>query len=420
MRIELFRSWREVAVFTLFALVLLGFTLFIEYKNYKEFIRFDTAIVEATPILYYTKTKNDRSYQVLKLQTNDGLTFYTTKKKPIRSLDGKLLKLKVYINEISFKEYLSQFYMNSKVLAVTQDKSRRAVVDALIADAHKNKSIGQIYQALYTNKSVSKEMQTAFSNLGVSHIVAISGFHLSILSALVYFLFRPLYGFFQSRYFPYRNANIDLFFVVMAVLFAYTAFLGYPPSLVRSLGMFVVGFVLYDRGVEVFSMQTLFVAVVLLVALFPKVAFSLGFWLSALGVFYIFLFLIHFSRWRTVWIVLGLAVFVYLFMLPVSLFLFGNFSIYHPYSIPLALLFTPFYPLSIVLHFIGYGDFFDYFLLWLMELGRGGVKVEFAWYFFLSHLLLSLVAIKSKIAMYALILASGAIFIYALALSLAP
>ncbi len=414
MQVELFRSWREVALFALFALVLLGFTLFIEYKNYKEFIRFDSATIEATPILHYTKTKNNRSYQVLKLKTSDGLTFYTTQKKPVRLLDGKLLKLKVYINEITFKEYLSQFYMNSKVLAVTQDESCRAVVDAMIADAHNDERVGQIYQALYTNKSVSKEIQTAFSNLGVSHIVAISGFHLSILSALVYFLFRPFYSFFQRRYFPYRNANIDLFFVVMAVLFAYTAFLGYPPSLVRSLGMFVVGFVLYDRGVKVISMQTLFVALVLLVALFPRVAFSLGFWLSALGVFYIFLFLIHFSKWRTVWIVLGLAVFVYLFMLPVSLFLFGNFSIYHPYSIPLALLFTPFYPLSIVLHLLGYGDFFDYFLLWLMDLGESGVKVEFVWYFFAAHLLLSLIAIKSRVAIYALVIASIAVFVYAM------
>jgi competence protein ComEC len=161
-------------------------------------------------------------------------------------------------------------------------------------------------------------------------------------------------------------------------------------------------------------MKTLFVALVLLVALFPRVAFSLGFWLSALGVFYIFLFLIHFSRWRTVWIVLGLAVFVYLFMLPVSLFLFGNFSVYHPYSIPLALLFTPFYPLSILLHLAGYGDFFDYFLLWLMDLGESGVKVEFVWYFFAAHLLLSLIAIKSRVAIYALVIASIAVFVYAM------
>ena len=59
--------------------------------------------------------------------------------------------------------------------------------------------------------------------------------------------------------------------------------------------MLLVGFILYDRGIEIISMQTLFVSVVLLIVFFPRLFFALGFWLSVAGVFYIFLFLLYFK-----------------------------------------------------------------------------------------------------------------------------
>ena len=191
-------------------------------------------------------------------------------------------------------------------------------------------------------------------------------------------------------------------------------FLDSPPSLVRSFGMFVVGFILYDRGLEIFSMQTLLITILLLLAFFPRLYFSLGFWLSAGGVFYIFLFLIHFKNLNLFLQMLGISVLVYLYMLPVALYIFQNFSIYHPFSILLSILFTPFYPLSILLHITGFGDFFDTFLAWLMMLGENGAKVNLNFYLFVIHVTLSFAAIWNRAAMWALTLFSSSIFIYAM------
>ncbi len=178
--------------------------------------------------------------------------------------------------------------------------------------------------------------------------------------------------------------------------------------------MFVIGFYLYDRGIKIISMQTLFVTIILLLAFFPRLAFSLGFWLSAGGVFYIFLFLIHFKNLNIFWQMVGVSVLVYLYMIPVALYIFQNFSIYHPFSVILSMLFTPFYPLSILAHLVGFGDFSDPFLLWLMALGEDGAKVELHLWLFLLHVMLSFAAIYSKGAMWGLTLFSGSIFIYAI------
>lgn len=413
-KVSLFNRKRDFFIFISASALILLVSLFLEYQNYQKFTRFDSALVEATVLKQYTKSKNNRTYQVLKLKSEDGLTFYTTAKKSLQDLKDKKLTLEIWSSNLDFQGYLTDFYAKSKIINIKENTSAKQKLDSYISSSHENKNVSNVYQALYTNAPVEEDIQNKFSNLGVSHIVAISGFHLGILSALLYFLLRSIYRIVQQRFFPYRNSKIDLFIIVVSVLFAYMLFLDSPPSLVRSFGMFVVGFILYDRGIEIFSMQTLFVTILLLLAFFPRLAFSLGFWLSAGGVFYIFLFLIHFKNLNLFWQIVGISVLVYLFMLPVSLFIFQNFSIYHPFSIVLAILFTPFYPLSIFLHLIGFGDFFDAFFEWLLVLGEDGVKVELNLYLFLLHAALSFVAIWSRNGMWALTLFSSSIFIYAI------
>jgi competence protein ComEC len=178
--------------------------------------------------------------------------------------------------------------------------------------------------------------------------------------------------------------------------------------------MLIVGFFLYERGIEVISMQTLFITILLLLAFFPRLFFSLGFWLSSSGVFYIFLFFIYFKNLSKAWQFLLLPIWVYLLMLPYSLAIFENFSSLHPLSIIWTTLFTLFYPLSIFAHLVGYGSIFDSSLLWLLDLGRTGEVVGIGIYTFLLYLLLSLGAIFYKKVMWSLLLFSCAIFIYSI------
>ena len=66
--------------------------------------------------------------------------------------------------------------------------------------------------------------------------------------------------------------------------------------------MLIIGFILHDRGFKIISMQTLFLTMAILIAFFPRLAFSIGFYLSIFGVFYIFLFLLHYENFTDFWV----------------------------------------------------------------------------------------------------------------------
>lgn len=413
-RVSLFNKKRDFFLFIFASAIILSVSLFIEYRNFLEFNRFDSALVEATVLKQYTKSKNKRTYQVLKLKSSEGLTFYTTAKKSLQDVKTKRLKLEIWPKDLNFQGYMTTFYANSKIEDINESLTLKNDLNAHISASHEDKNIANIYQALYTATPLERDLQSTFSNLGVSHLLAISGFHLGVLSALLYFFLRPVYSFAQNRYFPYRNSKLDIFLVVAVTLFIYMLFLDSPPSLIRAFGMLVVGFVLYDRGIKIVSTQTLFLTVLLILSFFPRLFFSLGFWLSASGVFYIFLFLIHFKHLSKIWQFTLLPLWVYILMLPFSLAIFENFSVYHPLSIIWTTLFTLFYPLSIFLHLINFGDLFDAPLLWLIEMGREGALVSLNLYLFYFYLMLSLGAVFLRPLMWALLLFGCSIFIYAI------
>jgi len=416
-RVELLRSKRDyIYLFSLFAL-LLFFSLSYEYYNYKQLTRFDSQLIRATVLKQYTKTNvnpkgEKKSYQVLKLKSSDGFTFYSIAPKNLPNYKGKDLKLEIWAGKISFISYLKGFFAFSKILQINNNPTLKEYITTLIDNAHADRNIAAIYQALFLAKQLPYHLQQIFSTLGISHLIAISGFHLGVLSTLLFFLIKYPYKLLQNSYFPYRSAKRDLFSIISIILLSYMLFLDTPPSLLRSFVMLLIGFILYDKGVKIISMQTLLMTVLLLLALFPRLIFSVGFFLSLSGVFYIFLFLIYFQNKSKLWQFILLPLWVYFMMLPYSLTLFGNFSIYHPFSIFLTSLFTLFYPLSIFLHVIGFGDLLDGVLKSLIQINPHVVKITLPSTLLLTEILLSLLAIIKKEAFYLLLILDFSIFIY--------
>ena len=418
-RVSLFSSKRELLLALYFLLFILCYTLLIEYQNYKNFIRFDSVATKAIILKQYPKTritKNNKTknYQVLKLQSNDGYTFYTTAKPSFPPSLGKQVELLLFPKEIDFYSFMSIFFASSSIKHREEKSTIKQLLNDAISSAHESEDAISVYQALYSATTLNNKLQTTFSNLGVSHLLAISGFHLGILSALLYLLFSRPYRYLHERYFPYRHQKRDIFFLVAFVLFLYTLFLDAPPSVVRAYGMLIVGFVLYDRGIIILSMQTLFVTLFLLLAFFPRLFFALGFWLSSAGVFYIFLFLIYFKEKSKLWQFIVLPFWVYIMMLPYSLSIFANFSFLHPLSILWTSIFSLFYPLSIVLHLIGFGDLLDGVLEQFIALGEEASVVKLELFYLALFIVISLAAIFKKNIMHFLVLLALSFCIYAI------
>jgi competence protein ComEC len=412
-KVSLFSSRREFFIFLLACVFILIYSLLIEFQNYKKLTRFESNLVNAIIVNQYSKTKNQKTYQVLKLKSEDGFTFYSTAKNSFPNSIGKKVELEIWVKKVNFYQYMTSFYAYSKIRNVEKEESLKQKLNAYLLSKHENRKIANIYQGLYTAALLSRDLYSSFSALGISHLLAISGFHLGVLSALLFFLLKYPYKILQNRYFPYRNYKSDIFIIISIVLFLYLLFLDYPPSLLRSFTMLIIGFMLYDRAIKIISMQTLLISVLLLLSFFPRLVFALGFWLSVSGVFYIFLFLIYFKHLNKIWQFTLVPFWVYILMLPFSLAIFGTFSIYHPLSIIWTTLFTIFYPLSIFLHLVGYGNLFDGVLESFIDLGNNGVILVFKFKWLALHLILSFLSLWKKSFVWLLLFYSLSVSIYA-------
>jgi competence protein ComEC len=414
--VTLFSVKKDYFRFFILLLTLLSLSLSYKYYTYSQLTKFDSQLVDATVLKAYEKTKltkkgKIKSYKILKMRSDEGFVFYTMASKKFQNLQNKRLHLELWAGKISFKEYLKGFFAFSKILKVYTVPTPKQQLASFIDAQHTN-NISKLYKALFLALPLPVSVQTQFSNLGISHLIAISGFHLGVLAAILFFLFKTPYKILQNRYFPYRSYKRDSFVFISLMLLGYLLFLDSPPSLLRAFAMLLVGFILYDRGIKIVSMQTLLVTVLLLLALFVKLLFSIGFWLSASGVFYIFLFLIHFKEYSKITQFILLPFWVYFMMLPFSMAIFGNFSLYHPLSILWTSLFTLFYPFSIALHVMGLGNLLDTPLQYLLHVNTHAMQHTLAKGSLFIEILLSILAVFSKKALYFLLTYVLLLFIY--------
>lgn len=167
-RVSLFTSKRDLLLFLLACGFILCYTLLIEFQNYKNLVRFDSALVEASVLKQYTKTKNSHNYQILKLRCTNGFTFYTSAKESFPDAKGKDVSLEIYTDNISFYEYLTSFYAPNINIEIHPNTTLKQRFNSFIATQHQNQDIANIYQALFSAAPLNKNLQSAFSSLGLS------------------------------------------------------------------------------------------------------------------------------------------------------------------------------------------------------------------------------------------------------------
>lgn len=414
---ELFPEKKTFVWFIVILVVVICLRLFIEYHAYQSFISKPFYYTYATVLNAYEKSKGGKSYQVLKLQSDEGFTFYTTSHTK-DNFHHKHLRVQIFPNKsISFQDYLGTFYVKSRIKE--QSSLPLTFKDDLlkkVASQHEDRALQSFYNAIFFATPLEKELREKIAMLGVSHLVALSGFHLGILWGLVYGLLLLFYRPFQQHYFPYRHALFDVGLAAMLLLGAYVWFVDFPPSLVRSYAMVLVGWMMLLLGIELLSFTFLSTIVFMLVAFSPSFLVSLSFGLSVAGVFYIFL-LLQYTKMFKAWIIslLFIPVGIFMLMLPVVHGVFPVTSGYQLLSPLLSLLFIPFYPLVMILHLLGLGNVLDSVLLYLFDLPSFSKEMLLPGWMVGSYILLSLGAIWRKKLFYLLL---GVAFLYMLYLFL--
>ncbi|GAA7783585.1 ComEC/Rec2 family competence protein [Helicobacter pylori] len=362
---ELLTTPKEYLVCGVILSLLLAFNLYLEYLNYQKLDFSKPTSLNAQILLQYPKTKDQKTYFVLKLQSK-GMIFYSTIKESLKNLQYRYAQFFGRIKPCSFLESLKSCFFQTYSFSLTRKQDFKSHVRHFIDSAHSSALVGNLYRALFIGDSLNKDLRDRANALGINHLLAISGFHLGILSASVYFLFSLFYTPLQKRYFPYRNAFYDIGVLVWVFLLGYLLLLDFLPSFFRAFLMGLLGFLACFFGVRLLSFKLLILACCIAIALLPKLLFSVGFLLSVCGVWYIFLFLKHtqaFFKTSSFLVrsfqAVSLSVLVFLNMLIIAHAFFPMFSPYQLFSIPLGLIFIVFFPLSLFLHAVGLGSLLD-------------------------------------------------------------
>jgi len=412
-RPNLFKNNVEFIIIVFVFIIIILFRLTILYQEYQEFISKPFYYTDAIVLKQYNKIKNGKSYVVLKLKTTDEYNIYTTSYIK-KNITLHKIRIKILINrKITFFSYLNSFYSPVIIKNIYEKvKDKRDYFLTKIQNQHQNSDIIDFYQAIFLVKSINQSLRKSVSLLGVSHLIALSGFHLSILWGIIFTLLSYIYKPLQQRYFPYRYNLIDLGFISLVVLAIYVWFVGYPPSLIRSFVMLLSIWILSILGMNLVSFQFLLTIVLLILSINPLLIASISFWYSIAGVFYIYLIL-EWSKERSSLVIsiIYIPFGIFIMMLPIVHLFFNYTSIWQLLSPILSILFIPFYPLSIFLHLINIGYIFDEVLLSLFALPRTYFESNLSVNFGILYIITNIASIWSRfIFIFNILLA----FIYAL------
>ncbi|WP_198514212.1 ComEC/Rec2 family competence protein [Helicobacter pylori] len=413
---ELLSTPKEYLWCGVFLSLLLAINLYLEYLNYQKLDFSKPTSLNAQILLQYPKTKDQKTYFVLKLQSK-GMIFYTTIKEPLKNLQYRHAQFFGRIKSCSFLESLKSCFFQTYSFSLTRKHNFKSHVRHFIDSAHSNALVGNLYRALFIGDSLNKDLRDRANALGINHLLAISGFHLGILSASVYFLFSLFYTPLQKRYFPYRNAFYDIGVLVWVFLLGYLLLLDFLPSFFRAFLMGLLGFLACFFGVRLLSFKLLILACCIAIALLPKLLFSVGFLLSVCGVWYIFLFLKHTqiffktsSFLARSFQAISLSALVFLNMLIIAHAFFPMFSPYQLFSIPLGLIFIVFFPLSLLLHAVGLGSLLDRILN--MPLAIPTISVPSPLWLLGAHLFLTILSARFFKVYLSMNVLSAGFFLY--------
>lgn len=204
-----------------------------------------------------------------------------------------------------------------------------------VVDIYRSWGFDQDVQAVVSALTIGEktdltpELKAMYSAAGVSHVLALSGLHVGILSCILLWLFYPL------TYL--KHGRKILAFLVVCLLWLFAFISGLSSSVVRAVVMYSLYTLASFCSEERFSgMHSLVLAAFLMLIYNPFFLFDISFQLSFTAVFSILAFYPLFSRWlcikncvlRYVWNTLSLSVSAQLGTLPFILYYFGSFPTY--------------------------------------------------------------------------------------------
>ncbi len=358
----------DYGVALLILLLIFSISISREYIEFQEFSKFSST----SSNLFVKNQYFKKDYSILELESESGFRFFSTTKTKIVSLKGYHISADIYLpDDFYFFTYLSSTYLFiGNISVISFQKDIRYKIGERIEASHNDSLIGEFYSALFLATPISRELRLDLSRLGVNHLVVLSGFHVGFILAVIIGISILIYRPIHQRYFPYRHRTRDVFIFSISILILYLIFIDSPPPFLRAVLMTILAFWLFDRNLIRDGFEVLIAIGLILIALNPKLLFSIGFGFSISGVFSILLFLKYY-RGNSYLGFIYINIWVYLLMLPIIHTVFPTFYMSQLLSPIFTMLFPAFYFLATLLHLTPYPESLDPLLNYLLEFNRG-------------------------------------------------
>lgn len=213
-------------------------------------------------------------------------------------LRGKL-KTPPENEDFSYRDYLAaqhvHSYMSTAVVTVLPGNGGNPLSVALFKI--KDKSLTNIYRMfpdpesslmagilLGVDTGLTRELQNAFKNTGTAHIIAISGFNISIIAGIFFVFF--------SRFFGERRGAV----IAIIVIAMYTFIVGADAAVVRAAIMGSLALFAKQIGRRQFALNTLLAVAFMMTLWNPLFVWDVGFQLSFFATLGLILYADPFSK----------------------------------------------------------------------------------------------------------------------------
>lgn len=201
----------------------------------------------------------------------------TTKVRPIDSSQS------AYNRFVALQGVVGRLYLNSycveQVLPARFSRLHSSVVRRMSRLLGNSEASATALSIVLGAKSASlASTRSEYSYSGMSHMLAVSGLHIGLVSLLFSLFVRPWV--FVIRY----KANVVITAIILLFIWLYVAMCGYPPSALRAAVMFSVLNICYIFGWHYLNSSPVSIAALVMLAIDPTLLFDLSFMLSFVAV----------------------------------------------------------------------------------------------------------------------------------------
>ena len=226
----------------------------------------------------------------------------------------------LYGESYKYEIYKQNNFQNEKALAIQQMLHHRFSSQPSFKELNHHDECAVIEaMTIGWREGLSKELKQRYAHAGISHYLALSGYHVGVIFLILLYFFKRINNDFKWQ----RIWNV----LILLVLWGYALLTGMSPSIVRATIMcsVITLFKILQRDIELVNACTL--AAFLILACDPLLINHIGFQLSFCSVYGIAL-MGRWIPWNFFWGGLGICVICTIATAPLVAYHFGSIPLY--------------------------------------------------------------------------------------------